>query len=64
MPAFLQPYAKAVVAFVGIAALIALSKWGVSYPDLNAMILAIVRESLWGAVATFGVYQVTNRPTK
>ena len=64
MPEALQPYAKAVIAAIGIIGLIALSKYDVKYPDLEALIMAVVRESVWGFIATFGVYQVSNRPVK
>lgn len=61
IPKVLQPYSKAVVAGVAIAALIGLSKFGVNYPDLNDLLMAIAREALLGALGTWGVWQVTNK---
>lgn len=62
LPKFLQPYAKAVVALLSVAAVIAMSKWGVEYPDLQSMLLALAREMALGALGSWGVYQVTNAP--
>jgi hypothetical protein len=57
IPTFLQPYAKAVVAIVGVAVLIGVHKANLTIPGLDSLILEI----LVGTLTGFGVYQVRNK---
>lgn len=62
IPSFLQPYSKLVVAVIGVGALIAFNRFGVDNSDLDSFTVALIRDSIIGALTSFGVYQVTNTP--
>ena len=57
IPAFLQPYAKAVVAVAGVAVLIVTHRMNIAVPGLDDVILDV----LIGTLTSFGVYQVRNQ---
>lgn len=62
IPSFLQPYSKLVVAILGVGALVAFNRFGVQNSDLDSFTIGLVRDSVIGALTSFGVYQVTNAP--
>jgi hypothetical protein len=62
IPEFLRPYSKLVVAVAGVAVLVALNRFGVQNADLDSVIVGLIRDSIIGALTTWGVYQVTNTP--
>jgi len=62
IPEFLRPYSKLVVAVAGVAVLVALNRFGVQNADLDSVVVGLIRDSIIGALTTWGVYQVTNTP--
>lgn len=64
IPEFLRPYSKLVVAVAGVGALVALNRFGVQNADLDSIIVGLIRDSIIGALTTWGVYQVTNDPVQ
>ena len=61
IPSFLHPYSKLVVAVVGVAVLVALNRFGVQNAGLDSVIVGLIRDSIIGALTTWGVYAVTNK---
>lgn len=62
LPEFLRPYAKLVVAVVGFVVIIGMNRFGVQNADIQSLLVGLVRDSLLGALASWGVYQVANAP--
>lgn len=62
IPEFLRPYSKLVVAVLGVVVLIAFNRFGVQNADLDSIVVGLIRDSIIGALTTWGVYQVTNTP--
>ncbi len=64
IPEFLRPYSKLVVAALGIAIIVVMNRFGVQNADVESIIVGIIRDTLLGALTSFGVYQVTNTTEK
>ena len=62
IPAFLQPYSKLVVGIIGIAVIIAMNRFGVQNADVEGLMIGLARDSILGALTSWGIYQVTNKP--
>ena len=64
IPEPLRPYSKLVVAIVGVAVLVAINRFGVQNADLESIVVGLIRDSIIGALTTWGVYQVANSPVQ
>lgn len=62
IPAFLQPYSKLVVGIIGIAVIIGMNRFGVQNADVEGLMIGLARDSIIGALTSWGIYQVTNKP--
>lgn len=62
IPEPLRPYSKLVVGIVGIAALIAMNRFGIQNADVEGLLIGLARDSITGALTAWGIYQVTNSP--
>lgn len=61
IPAFLQPYSKLVVGIIGIAVIITMNRFGVQNVDVEGLMIGLARDSIIGALTSWGIYQVTNK---
>lgn len=64
IPEFLRPYSKLVVGMIGIAVIIAMNRFGVQNADVESLMIGLARDSILGALTSWGIYQVTNTGQK